>query len=68
MEDNLKKILNQDINNGILELTLDDNENEKLDAELRNQSVRVIQRWHSGFSFRQIGFSHGFSIVSPKTH
>ena len=27
MEDNLKKILNQDISNGILKLILDDNEN-----------------------------------------
>ena len=29
MEDNLKKILSQDINNGILKLTLDDNKNKK---------------------------------------
>ena len=34
MEDNLKKILNQDINNGILKLTLDDNENKNALSEL----------------------------------
>ena len=34
MEDNLKKILNQDISNGILKLILDDNENKNALSEL----------------------------------
>ena len=34
MEDNLKKILKQDISNGILKLTLDDNENKNALSEL----------------------------------
>ncbi len=55
MEDNLKKILNKDINNGILKLTLDANENKNALSELMmNKLVDAFSKASLDSSIRVI--------------
>ena len=55
MEDKLKKILNQDINNGILKLTLDDNKNKNALSELMmKELIDILSQASSDPSIRVI--------------